>query len=256
MNRRIMMIMVLSLMLCACSGEPPQNTLPEETTPFESTVMVTEPLRTAVPTEPIHETEPSIPDETIAPSESTEPSVDTSYTIKIANPETYIYEHPGFRYNCTDLVGEAGIYTIVEEATDWDGNLWGKLKSGIGWVCLTEPAIVPVYADYAPEHFVYADSWHCGETDYVTDIGIIPMEHIRNVEFVLLNVIENYKADEILYTTDELNAEDALLLSVVYWGDMTTYGLNFTDMHGNTRYFALSISGKDGSLICSEYTPE
>ena len=154
MNRRIMMIMVLSLMLCACSGEPPQNTIPEETTPFESTVMVTEPLQTTVPTEPIHETEPSIPDETIAPSESTEPSEVTSYTIKIANPETYIYEHPGFRYNCTDLVGEAGIYTIVEEATDWDGNLWGKLKSGIGWVCLTEPAIVPVYVDYAQEHFV------------------------------------------------------------------------------------------------------
>jgi hypothetical protein len=256
MKRWIILLTLLSLMLCACSSEPVQTTTPAETTPTVPVSIATKPSETTIPSEPVPETEPSEAPESTAPPESTEASVDTSYTIQIADPETYIYEKPEFRSQCTALVGEAGIYTIVEEAMDRDGNLWGRLKSGIGWVCLTEPAIVPVYADYAPEHFSYVDSWHCGEPDYVTDIGIIPMEPIRDVEFVLLNVIENNKVEDVLYTADALNAEDGLLISVVYWGDMTTYGLNFTDMNGNTRCFALSISGKDGSLICREYTPE
>lgn len=29
-----------------------------------------------------------------------------------------------------------GVYTIVEESTDKNGVLWGKLKSGAGWICL------------------------------------------------------------------------------------------------------------------------
>lgn len=252
MKRWILIIFALSLLLSACSKEPEPASLPTNPVPTESTVIVEEPPLTTAPEET---TAPSLPEETTLPPETTEPVADSSYTIAIDDPETLIYEAPGFRSRCTALVGEAGIYTIVEEATDWDGNLWGRLKSGIGWVCLTEPAIVPVYADYAPEHFVCVDRWHCGETDYVTDIGIIPMEQIRNVEFVLLNVIEDHKVEEVLYTAEVLNAEDAILMSVVYWGDMTTYGLNFIDMHGNLRYFALYISGKDGSLICSEYAP-
>ena len=29
-----------------------------------------------------------------------------------------------------------GVYTIIEESTDKNGMLWGKLKSGAGWICL------------------------------------------------------------------------------------------------------------------------
>ena len=39
----------------------------------------------------------------------------------------------------TDIVQKAikpGVYTIVSEATGQGAILWGKLKSGIGWVSL------------------------------------------------------------------------------------------------------------------------
>lgn len=110
-------------------------------------------------------------------------------------------------------------------------------------------------ADYAPEHFVHHHHFHCGETEYVTDIGVIPMESMTNVKFTLLNVIDNYQVDQVLLELDSLAAEETVLLSVVYWGDMTTYGISFTDADGHDRYYSLSVSGKDGSLICSEYTP-
>ena len=32
----------------------------------------------------------------------------------------------------------SGTYTIVEEATDEAGKLWGKLKSGVGWICVSD----------------------------------------------------------------------------------------------------------------------
>ena len=56
--------------------------------------------------------------------------------------------------------------------------------------------------------------------------------------------------------TAELFYKDCVFLGdVVFHGDMTVYGFSFVDQAGNTRYFALSLSGRDGSLECWEYTP-
>ena len=44
-------------------------------------------------------------------------------------------------------------------------------------------------------------------------------------------------------------------LSLDFPGDMTTYGISFTDADGAARHYAVSISGKDGSLVCAEYLP-
>ena len=254
MKRAILFLVLFTLLLSGCSGDEAETTVPVITEPTVTTTAPTEPA--TVPAEAPPAIAPTEPTETEAPTEPAETQGFQSYTVSISDPEKPIYEGPAFLTNCVDLVWEAGVYTIVEEAEDSDGNLWGRLKSGIGWICLTEPAIVPVYADYAPEHFVYAHSWHCGEADYVTDMGIIPMESMTDVRIVLLNVLENYAVDEVLYQADSLDAEEALKISVVFWGDFTTYGIQFTDANGLPRYFALSISGKDGSLICSEYQPE
>lgn len=238
MKHLIPLLTVLCLVLSGCAGTPTGTTAPETTLPPQTTV----PESSSVPTEP-----------TVPPT--TAPVADHSYTVSIQDPEKQIHAEPDFRSSVTAIFGEAGVYTIVEEEYDRDGNLWGKLKSGLGWVCLTDPAIVPIFADYAPEHFVSDYNWHCGETDYVTDIGILANEHITNVTFCLLDALENYRVVETLYTVDEMNADTAMKLSVVFWGDFTTYGVSFIDANGNQRAYALMVSGKDGSLICTEYTP-
>jgi hypothetical protein len=209
----------------------------------------------ATPPETTIAPETTLPVEETTPA-GTEPTEGfSSYTVSIADPEKRIYEGPAFCYPVATLVGEAGVYTIVEETLDTDGNLWGRLKSGLGWVCLTEPPIVPVFADYAPDHFVAAHSWHCGEAEYVTHIGILPNEPITNVVVSRLGITPAYVEEEILWTVESLSADEAAKISVVFWGDMTTYGIRFLDMHGNPRYFALSVSGRDGSLVCTEYLP-
>ena len=232
MKRLICAVAALCLLLCAC-GAPVETTAPAETT----LPPVTEPVT-----------------ETTAPVETTGPAF-REYTHRIEDPETMIYTGPAFLSGAVAMVEEAGTYTIVEEALDRDGNTWGKLKSGAGWICLTEPALAPIYADYAEESFNAYHAYWSDETDYLTPLGFTPAEKLTNVRFGLLDWFEteSWQMSEELYTMDEIDPDRAFLAQVVFWGDMTTYGISFTDADGEVRHFAVSISGKDGSLICQEY---
>ena len=232
MKRLLCAVAALCLPLCAC-GAPVETTAPAETT---------------LP--PV--TEPVI--ETTAPVETTAPAA-REYTLRIEDPETMIYAGPAFLSGAVAMVEETGTYTIVEESLDRDGNTWGRLKSGAGWICLTEPALAPIYADYAAESFNAYHAYWSDETDYITAIGFTPGEKLTNVRFGLLDWFEteSWQMAEELYTMDEIDPDHAFLAQVVFWGDMTTYGISFTDADGAERHFAVSISGKDGSLICQEY---
>lgn len=254
--KRLILLLILAMMLTGCNHSSP--TEPPETDP----VVQIRPTDPAPSTEPstlpaTESTAPTETEEATVPTESSEPAetIFPSYTVTVSDPEKFYHEGPGFRYPVAGMFGELGIFTIVEECRDSDGNLWGRLKSGAGWVCLTDPAKVPVAVDYAPEHFQYDHSWHCGETEFVTDIAILPTEEITHVKVTMLNAIENYRTEEVLWEIEALDGQEAVMVSVVYWGDMTTYGLSFYDANGIQRFYAMYISGKDGSLICSEYTP-
>lgn len=262
MNRLIALILALTLLLCGCgqSGDT-ANTEPLTTGSAPTAGHEThDPSPTIGSTQ---QTESTAPDQTV-PTESSELPETTGpqasdafepYTIQVSDPDRLIYAEPGFERDVTASFGEAGVYTIVEECYDRDGNLWGRLKSGIGWTCLTVPPIVPIHAQYADGNFQYAERWHCAETDYVTDIGILPNETLSDVRFMCMELSESLRPGEVLYTTQCLEADEALLVSVVFYGDMTTYGLSFVDAKGNERFFTFSISGKDGSLICMEQMP-
>ena len=234
MKRLLCAVAALCLLLCAC-GAPVETSAPAETT---------------LP--PV--TEPVI--ETTSPVETTEPAA-REYTLRIEDPETMIYAGPAFLSGAVAMVEEAGTYTIVEEAIDRDGNTWGKLKSGAGWICLTEPYLAPIYADYAAESFNAFHAYWSDETDYITAIGFTPAEKLTDVRFGLLDWFEteSWQMSEELYTIEEMDPDHAFLAQVVFWGDMTTYGISFTDADGEVRHYAVSISGKDGSLVCTEYMP-
>ena len=243
MKRLLCAVAALCLLLCACgapveTSAPAQTTLPPVTEPVIET---TAPVETTTPVE-------------TAPPETTAPAVQ-EYTLRIEDPETMIYAGPAFLSGAVAMVEEAGTYTIVEEAIDADGNTWGRLKSGAGWICLTEPPLAPIYADYAAESFNAYHAYWSDETDYITSIGFTPGEKLTNVRFGLLDWFEteSWQMAEELYTMDEIDPNHAFLAQVVFWGDMTTYGISFTDADGAERHFAVSISGKDGSLICQEY---
>lgn len=64
------------------------------------------------------------------------------YIMKIDNPWLEIYAGPGYHYQGCGEILDSGKYTIVEEAvqnfTGGRSVIWGRLKSGVGWICLDD----------------------------------------------------------------------------------------------------------------------
>lgn len=66
------------------------------------------------------------------------PKTFTPYLVRItAGSGLNVREGPGTDYRVKMSLGYGGAYTIVEER-----NGWGKLKSGVGWICLKYTAVV------------------------------------------------------------------------------------------------------------------
>lgn len=69
------------------------------------------------------------------PAAPAETSDFKSYTVKITVTNLNIRSGPGTN-NASKGYIKPGVYTIVSEATGQGATLWGKLKSGAGWISL------------------------------------------------------------------------------------------------------------------------
>lgn len=184
-----------------------------------------------------------------------------SYTIKLGD-WVEIYEGPGYGCSYAGVIGEDGIFTIVAEEIDDEGNCWGKLKSGAGWVNLTRVRTmgVPVItASFADEEFLNRGGYllyTMGEPAETTMIAFRAHEELRNVRLSVMqyNGYSLETADE-LHSFDRFIEDTPFVAGLTFWGDMTTYGLSFTDEAGAERVFMISLSGRNGAIILDEYIP-
>ena len=72
------------------------------------------------------------PNQFVGITSSSNPTPTTSsYLVKVTADALNIRKGPGTGNSITGCIRDKGVYTIVETS----GN-WGKLKSGIGWICL------------------------------------------------------------------------------------------------------------------------
>lgn len=58
------------------------------------------------------------------------------YTVRITTGALNIRRGAGINYPVTGAIKDKGVYTITAESTGSGAKLWGKLKSGIGWISL------------------------------------------------------------------------------------------------------------------------
>ncbi|MCD8023560.1 MAG: hypothetical protein LUF30_11530 [Lachnospiraceae bacterium] len=188
------------------------------------------------------------------------------YTIKVLRNDLPVFDGAGYDYSCVNTVAESGTYTIVEEEEDEEGILWGKLKSGIGWVDLAEA--VSEEAAQVPVTVIYADvnleelltqlelaEYFATDSDYLVKMLFRSNERLTDVTFSLLEYGEDgeWFVSEELYTLAELEPEMGFLAGVEFYGDMTAYGVSFTDEDGAERCYAAHISGRNGALLLDEY---
>lgn len=64
------------------------------------------------------------------------PAAGTSYKVQIDIANLNIRKGPGTNYGKTGQFTGKGIFTIVQESKGEGATLWGKLKSGAGWISL------------------------------------------------------------------------------------------------------------------------
>ncbi|MCD7765297.1 MAG: hypothetical protein LUH53_02090 [Lachnospiraceae bacterium] len=183
------------------------------------------------------------------------------YTIRITRNDLPVFDGPGYDYGYVWTIYSAGTFTIVEEQEDSEGILWGSLKSGIGWIDLSEA--VSEETNEQPITAVFASDQIVTEGDYLeyvsddseTTLAFRPNEELKDVTFSLLEYDEEgeWKISEERYTIPDLSEGDVFVAGISFYGDMTAYGISFTDEAGEERCFAVHISGRNGSLLLDEY---
>lgn len=262
----IPVLLILSTLLAGCTSvpvspatvptaaeTPAPDTLPAETDPSAE--------ETAPP-----ETLPAVPAETAATEDSPEPAptAETSpslpYLLRIDRADQSIYAGPGYDYVFAGTVRERGTYTIVEEAVDYEGNLWGKLKSGIGWVDLTELRseayqTALLSANYADENLLLHGAYHhySDGQEYRIPVAFRAYGQLRDVTLFDIEFSpQGYFPGSDFFTLPEMTAEVPLVAELVFPGDMTMYGIRFTDESGTPHTYTVYISGRNGALMLTE----
>lgn len=71
----------------------------------------------------------------VTPAKPDVPSTFKPYVVRVKIQDLYIRSGPGTNYPSKGFI-KPGAYTITQESTGQGAALWGKLKSGVGWIAL------------------------------------------------------------------------------------------------------------------------
>ena len=231
------------------SGDKPYIDRPTPTPPTESAESSTAPEETAVPM-------------VEQPSPTPEAPVSKfPYTLRIDNPAQGIYKDPSYDSAKVGMVITATVYTITEEATDDEGILWGKLKSGAGWVDLDSiysfdgkiPLVTVNFADLSRIKEPYESYYPTERYEWATLADIRVTAPVTNVKLLMLEPLEYTVYEEYCYLSG-LDAMQSFVTELYFSGDFTTYGLSLIDEYGIERIFAIGQSGRNGELVVREIT--
>ena len=261
----ISILLILTMLLAGCVVEPVDSTtdqISEQTTDQATIPPVTDDEQT-VPVEnpPSTAIEDSTPETSPEPADTEETDSKLPYTQRIERFDQSIYQGPGYDYVFVGTVRERGAYTIVEEVEDGEGNLWGKLKSGIGWVDLTEIrsedyANALISANYADENLLLHGAYHhCpgDDLEYAIPIAFRAYGKLRDVTLFGFEFSgDDYVPGEDFFTLSEMTEEMPLVAELVFPGDMSMYGIRFVDETGATHVYSIYISGRNSALILTE----
>lgn len=162
-------------------------------------------------------------------------------------------------------LGDGVVQVCLEKLTDGTfyvcemGYSYDKATKQTHFKFSSEELILPITADFASDALLSGKDYHealTNDSEYAVKLLFRANEALTDVYFSALSYEDGGKiGEEKLLSVPELRPDNPLVVSVVFYGDMTTYGISFTDADGNARHFAVSLSGRDGSVVLREYMP-
>lgn len=254
MKKYFLFFLVLCLLtLSACGIKAPAVTPTEPTTEAttEATVPETTEAITPAPTETTAATEPE--------------KAKVPYLVKIGRADFPIYKGDGYETGLAGYVSTPGTFTVVEESQDCGGNRWGKLKSGAGWVDVTQAEkeaargpvieIIPVTDEIINKggYLQYAFT-----TDpYTQRILLKANVDLTKVELLTFELTDRLMEQTPSHTIDIWKGGEMLLIEASFPGDMSTYGVRVTDGDGVVYRFHIweNLSGEGDTFGLSTYAP-
>ena len=258
----LLLAAVLSFSLAGC-----QFDLPRPSLPFPFSLMADVTAATDAPA--ITAAETTVPETTAAattvppttvPPTTAPPATEPSrfpYIQKIISHDQRIFKEPSYDSRYAGTVRTAGRYTIVDERYDSEGNLWGKLKSGAGWVDLTDiervnaskPVATAADLNYTPD---FAHETFCEPGEYTVPIIVHVYTDVTNLALFPEYAAEvGFGTDQMIRYLPSLSAATPLVIHADFPGDMTTYILRF-DANGRTYEYYIYQSGRNGLV---EFVP-
>lgn len=136
----------------------------------------------------------------------------------------------------------------MEDAITWHVQTMELLPFSQYKPSLSDEPAMPVQAIWAKD----------GQQTHVVFTTSYPVYNFRILALSLTNMDENGKPVYSImetYALDRLLPEHPLQVSLPFIGSVPNNGIAYTDEQGAARYFALEISGMDGSLILNEFHP-
>ena len=116
---------------------------------------------------------------------------------------------------------------------------------------------MPMTAEFAETDMAVDNVFIAENSEYLSYILFTAEDKVTDVRVYAMDFVEDgFVTGEALYAADSMKRGETLLGAVVFWGDMTTYGMSFTDSDGIQRNYEMTMSGKDGSLIFAEVVNE
>lgn len=94
--------------------------------------------------------------------------------------------------------------------------------------------------------------WHECNFDEGSTLLIEPKETLTGLSLYTMDMDSDgiYVRGETFCTLDELTPEAPLVLAIQFYGDMTAYGMSFTDGGGKTHDLTLTMGGRAADEAC------
>ncbi|MBQ7046617.1 MAG: hypothetical protein IJN85_02595, partial [Oscillospiraceae bacterium] len=105
----------------------------------------------------------------------------------------------------------------------------------------------------------YCDFYSIDHSEYATSIAFSTDGTLYDFKLLSLSMNDVDEEGNPEYSIEEISSYDRLesyrplIVELTFYGDTPSYGVSYTDESGQTRYFAVSMSGYDGSLELLEF---
>lgn len=134
-------------------------------------------------------------------------------------------------------------------------------------VAAPSPAKVTITLDYASDELLAKENEYDKYDDTDSKYGVnaafttnVALDDFRYVSLAfdassLAHEGMAFSVQKVLYTSAQLTPEKPLVVTMLLDGAIPSRGIAYTDESGTARYFSISMSGQNDSLLLTEFTP-